>query len=174
MRYLALGVVFLCPIALVACGSAPRAYGSYGTGETWHILEESDEDAGKAQDSVREQRSWGWAAHFVSTSHDDGVDSFTAGPFAYAGDHPDSIDVSIWVFASRPMQGTVIVEAMPEIGASLHPNWNHPLSIPITMTKTWHSQDITLPQFLGPTRSAHIRWETTGPAGTPSEPASNR
>ncbi len=138
----------------------PRPYGSHGPGEVWLIADQDDADAAEVARQVQKQRSWGWATNYVVSSHDDGVTSFIAGPFAYAGQDPASITVSVWLFADPPVTGHVIVEATPEDGATLQENWAEPLEFPITMTQGWHSQDIVLPKFQGPVQSAHIRWVT--------------
>lgn len=156
---------------LGACATSPRPYGSGGPGETWLIVDQQDTDADEVRNRVARQRGWGWRSHFITSTHDQGVTEFIVAPFAYAGEDPSTIEINVWLFADPPVTGRVIAEATPQDGSSLQSNWDEPLVFPITMTKGWHSQDLVLPQFQGPTQSAHIQWITDAPAPQPDETA---
>jgi len=157
-----LAILLLAPLLLASCQSRqPYRFG--GPGETWRIVAADDEDAAQVARNVGRQRDQGWTTHLFTTSHDEQVKDFIVSPLAFAGNDPDAMTINVWLFADPPVTGRVIIEATPEDGAILQSNWNEPLVFPATMTKGWHSQDLILPQFHGPTESAHIRWITDAP-----------
>ena len=156
-------ILLITPLALTACATNPRPYGSSGPGESWIIVDQDDPDMDEVVERAKKQRAWGWKSHLVTTSADDAVKTFSAGPFAYAGEDPGSIEVSILLFADPPVTGQVIFQATPQAGQTLQSNWQEPLVFPVTMVKGWHSEKLILPQLQGPTESVHIEWITEAP-----------
>ncbi len=143
------------------CALTPE-YGSRGPNETWLIVDQGDDDAAEVQLRVNKQRSWGWASQYVTSSYDEPIRRFSVGPFAYAGEDENDIEVSYSLFADPPVFGHIEFSAIAEDGYVLPEQWESGFKCEIEMSKSWKIASLIVPQLGVPTKSVHVRWVTEG------------
>ncbi len=161
------------PIIFLASGCVlTPEYGSHGPNETWLIVDQGDAAAADVQSRVNKQRSWGWAAQYVTSSYDESVRRFSVGPFAYAGEDENNIKVSYSLFADPPVFGHIEFSAVAQDGYMLPRQWETGFEHEVEMSKGWKIENLIVPQLRVPTKSVHVRWVTEGVAESSDESVS--